>query len=83
MRGAFMSLRKKLLLVLAFVLVTLVVPGVVLLLFVDALNYFSVYVVAFALILFAYIVGVLIFALFKKRVKAAIAEDKKLTKKQK
>jgi hypothetical protein len=37
----------------------------------------------FALILFVYIVGVLIFALFKKRVKAAIAEDKKLTKKQK
>ena len=57
-----MSLRKKLLLVLAFVLVTLVVPAVVLLLFVDALNYFSVYVVAFALILFA-ILGFIVISL--------------------
>jgi hypothetical protein len=34
----------------------------------------------FALILFIYVVGVLIYALFNRRIKAAIAEDKKLTK---
>ena len=37
----------------------------------------------FALILFAYVIGVLIFVLFNKRVRNAIAEDKRLTKKQK
>lgn len=47
-----MSIKKKILLTLAFVVATLVVPAVVLLLFVDALNYFAVYVVAFGLILF-------------------------------
>lgn len=35
----------------------------------------------FALILFVYAIGVLIFAIFKKRIKTAIAEDKKLNKK--
>ena len=34
----------------------------------------------FALILFIYVIGVLFYALINKRVRAAIAEDKKLTK---
>ena len=37
-----MSLKKKILLTLAFVLTTLVIPAVALLLFVDALNYFGI-----------------------------------------
>lgn len=57
-----MSVLKKILLTLAFVLATLVVPAVILLLFVDALNYFVVYVVAFGLILFA-ILGFIVISL--------------------
>ena len=57
-----MSIKKKILLTLAFVLATLVVPAVVLLLFVDALNYFAVYVVAFGLILFG-ILGFIVISL--------------------
>lgn len=57
-----MSLKKKILLTLAFVLATLVVPAVVLLLFVDALNYFAVYVVAFGIIIFL-ILGFIVISL--------------------
>ncbi len=57
-----MSIKKKILLTLAFVIATLVVPAVILLLFVDALNYFAVYVVAFGLILFA-ILGFIVISL--------------------
>ena len=37
----------------------------------------------FALITFSYIIGILLYALFHKRVKTAIAEDRKLTRKSK
>ena len=57
-----MSIKKKILLTLAFTGATLVVPGIVLLLFVDALNYFAVYVVAFAIILFS-ILGFIVISL--------------------
>lgn len=57
-----MSIKKKILLTLAFIGATLVVPGIVLLLFVDALNYFAVYVVAFATILFS-ILGFIVISL--------------------
>ena len=58
-----MSLKKKILLTIAFVIATLVVPAVVLLLFVDALNYFAVYVVAFGVIIFL-ILGYIVISLF-------------------
>ena len=57
-----MSILKKILLTVAFVLATLVVPAVILLLFVDALNYFAVYVVVFGLILFG-ILGFVVISL--------------------
>ena len=47
------SVVKKLLFVLAFVLVTLVLPCILLLLFVDASNNFSVYVITYGVIIFA------------------------------
>ena len=48
-----MSIKKKILLTIAFVVVTLIVPAVLLLLFVDALTSFAAYVVTFGVILFA------------------------------
>ena len=47
------SILKKSIFVIAFVLLTLVLPCVLLLLFVDAANGFSVYVVAYGVIIFA------------------------------
>ena len=58
-----MSLKKKILLTIAFVVATLVIPAVILLLFVDALNYFAVYVVAFGVIIFL-ILGYIVISLF-------------------
>ena len=47
------SLMKKTIFVVAFVLATLVLPGILLLLFVDAAQSFSIYVIAYGVIIFA------------------------------
>lgn len=47
------ALMKKFVFVIAFVLLTLILPGILLLLFVDASQKFSVYVVAYGVIIFA------------------------------
>lgn len=47
------SLMKKIVFVIAFVLLTLILPGVLLLLFVDASQNFSVFVIAYGVIIFA------------------------------
>lgn len=47
------ALMKKFVFVIAFVLLTLILPGILLLLFVDASQNFSVYVVAYGVIIFA------------------------------
>ena len=47
------TIAKKILFVIAFVLVTLVLPAVLLLLFVDATTHLSTYLVVFAVIIFA------------------------------
>lgn len=57
-----MSIKKKILLTIAFVVVTLIVPAVLLLLFVDALTSFAAYVVTFGVILFA-ILGFIVISL--------------------
>ncbi len=56
-------LKKKILLIIAFVVATLVLPAVILLLFVDALYSFATYVVVFGLILFV-ILGFLVVNVF-------------------
>ncbi len=57
-----MSVKKKILLTIAFVVATLIVPAVLLLLFVDALTSFAAYVVTFGIILFA-ILGFIVISL--------------------
>ena len=57
-----MSVKKKILLTVAFVLATLVIPAVLLLLFVDALTSFAAYVVTFGIIIFA-ILGFIVISL--------------------
>ena len=57
-----MSIKKKILLTIAFVVVTLIVPAVLLLLFVDALTSFAAYVITFGIILFA-ILGFIVISL--------------------
>ena len=57
-----MSIKKKILLTIAFVVITLIVPAVLLLLFVDALTSFAAYVVTFGVILFA-ILGFIVISL--------------------
>lgn len=57
-----MSIKKKILLTIAFVVATLIVPAVLLLLFVDALTSFAAYVVTFGIILFA-ILGFIVISL--------------------
>ncbi len=57
-----MSLKKKILLTLAFVVATLIVPIVLLLLFFDAMTSFSAYVVTFGIIIFA-ILGFIVISL--------------------
>ena len=47
------TIAKKIIFVIAFVLVTLVLPAVLLLLFVDATTHLSTYLVVFAVIIFA------------------------------
>ncbi len=47
------SLMKKIIFVVAFILITLVLPGILLLLFVDASQSFSFYVIAYGVIIFA------------------------------
>ena len=47
------SLMKKIVFVIAFVLLTLILPGILLLLFVDASQNFSVFVVTYGVIIFA------------------------------
>ncbi len=57
-----MSIKKKILLTIAFVIATLILPIVLLLLFFDAMTSFSVYVVTFGVILFA-ILGFIVISL--------------------
>lgn len=47
------SLLKKIIFIIAFVLLTLILPGVLLLMFVDATQGFSVFVIAYGIIIFA------------------------------
>lgn len=69
---------KKILFVAAFVLCTLVLPAIILLLFVDSTSGFAVYVITFAVILFA-ILGYIVMSIHttSKEINKAV-EDMKL-----
>lgn len=73
-----MSIGKKILFVILFVLCALVLPAVILIGFVDSVNYFSVYVITFGVILFA-IFGYIIVSIMSmsKELRNAIEEMKK------
>ncbi len=68
---------KKILFVVGFILVTLILPAVVLLLFVDASANFSVYVIAFGVIIFA-ILGYIVSSIreIEKKIESTMEEIK-------
>lgn len=73
-----MSIGKKILFVILFVICALVLPAVILIGFVDSVNYFSVYVITFGVILFA-VFGYIIVSIMSmsKELRNAVEEMKK------
>ena len=73
-----MSIGKKILFVALFVICALVLPAVILIGFVDSVNYFSVYVITYGVILFA-IFGYIIVSIknMSKELNSAVEEMKK------
>ncbi len=73
-----MSIGKKILFVALFVVCTLILPAVILIGFVDSVNYFSVYVITYGIILFG-IFGYIIVSIksMSKELHAAVEEMKK------